>query len=202
MNVLSHASRRLQGRNHDHRGGRLKPLPVNGPFDSAALNGVLHCLPGPFPSKAAAVANVAAVLARRRRVRILDPRGFRATHLVGAEILEANNRRGTFDNLGDTEEGLGEILRVWFERVESRLSARWPSSSRRTLARSRADLPRAGGGVGLWCRGSKPASPCWSGRARRENRIKRPSIAARATGRLAPGYRLSLDRARLSPSMR
>ena len=41
----------------------LKPLPVSGPFDSAALHLVIHCLPGPLPRKAAAVANVAAVLA-------------------------------------------------------------------------------------------------------------------------------------------
>ena len=33
-------------------------------------------------------------------------------------ILEANNRRGTFDNLDDTEEGLGEIIEASFERVE------------------------------------------------------------------------------------
>jgi hypothetical protein len=37
---------------------------------------------------------------------------------LGRRILEANNRRGTFDNLGDTEEGLGEILTACFERVE------------------------------------------------------------------------------------
>jgi hypothetical protein len=33
-------------------------------------------------------------------------------------ILKANNRRGTFDNLGDTRKGLGEILEASFERVE------------------------------------------------------------------------------------
>ena len=33
-------------------------------------------------------------------------------------ILKANNRRGTFDNLGDTQEGLSEILEASFERVE------------------------------------------------------------------------------------
>ena len=37
---------------------------------------------------------------------------------LGRRILGANNRRGTFDNLGDTEEGLGEILGARFERVE------------------------------------------------------------------------------------
>ena len=56
-NVLAHASHRL--RNLDVttiEADVLKPLPVDGPFDSAALNGVLHCLPGPLPNKAAAVA--------------------------------------------------------------------------------------------------------------------------------------------------
>jgi hypothetical protein len=32
-------------------------------------------------------------------------------------MLNANNRRGTFDNLGDTKEGLREILEASFERV-------------------------------------------------------------------------------------
>ena len=41
----------------------LKPLPVSGPFASAALHLVIHCLPGPLERKALAVANVAAVLA-------------------------------------------------------------------------------------------------------------------------------------------
>ena len=63
-NVLDHASRRLQRLDVTTiEADVLKPLPVEGPFDSAALNGVLHCLPGPRSRKAAAVANVAAVLA-------------------------------------------------------------------------------------------------------------------------------------------
>ena len=37
---------------------------------------------------------------------------------LGRRILEANNRRGTFDNLGDTAEGLSGILRASFERVD------------------------------------------------------------------------------------
>jgi hypothetical protein len=37
---------------------------------------------------------------------------------LGRRILDANNRRGTFDNLGDSEEGLSEIFGAWFERVE------------------------------------------------------------------------------------
>lgn len=118
--VLDHASRRLQ--NFDVttiEADVLKPLPVEGPFDSVALNGVLHCLPGPLESKAAAVANAAAVLAPEGVLFGSSILGTAARHTwLGRRILEANNRRGTFDNLRDTEEGLGEILTAWFERVE------------------------------------------------------------------------------------
>ena len=96
-----------------------KPLPVQGPFDSAALNGVLHCLPGPLPRKAAAVANVAAVLGPTGVLFGASILGLSGRHSRLAQgILKANNRRGTFDNLGDTEEGLAEILEASFERVE------------------------------------------------------------------------------------
>jgi hypothetical protein len=37
---------------------------------------------------------------------------------LARSILQTNNQRGTFDNLGDTQEGLGEILQASFERVE------------------------------------------------------------------------------------
>jgi len=120
VNVLSHASRRLRNLEVTTvEADVLKPLPIDGPFDSVALNGVLHCLPGPLPSKAAAVANVAEVLEPGGVLfgsSILGPSG-RHTWL-GRRILDANNRRGTFNNLGDTEEGIGEILSAWFGRVE------------------------------------------------------------------------------------
>jgi SAM-dependent methyltransferase len=97
----------------------LKPLPVSGPFDSAALHAVIHCLPGPLERKAAAVANVAAVL---------SPTGvlFGASVLgtsgpqtwLSSLVLRLFNWRRAFDNLDDSEEGLGEILAASFERVE------------------------------------------------------------------------------------
>ncbi len=40
----------------------MKPFPVDGPFDSAALSFVLHCLRGPEGNKAVAVRNIADVL--------------------------------------------------------------------------------------------------------------------------------------------
>jgi hypothetical protein len=36
---------------------------------------------------------------------------------LARRILEANNRRGTFDNLDDTADGLREILETSFERL-------------------------------------------------------------------------------------
>ena len=74
-NVLEHAARRLQHLDLTVvEADVLKPLPVDGPFDSAALHLVIHCLPGPLARKADAVANVAA---------ILEPTGV----LFGATVL-------------------------------------------------------------------------------------------------------------------
>jgi SAM-dependent methyltransferase len=119
-NVLARASRRLAPMNVTTvEADVLKPLPISGPFDSVGLNYVLHCLPGPQPRKAAAIRNVAAVLA---------PDGvlFGGTVLGSSErhtrlaraILWAFNRHGDFDNLADTETGLHEILRESFETIE------------------------------------------------------------------------------------
>lgn len=119
-NVLDHASRRLRHLDVTAvEADVLKPLPVDGPFDSAALHLVIHCLPGPFPRKAAAIANVAAVLAP---IGVLFGASVLGTSgpqtWLSRRVLAAFNRRGAFDNLDDTEEGLGEILAASFEHVE------------------------------------------------------------------------------------
>lgn len=118
--VLGHASRRLPHLDITTiEADVCKPLPVRGPFDSAALSGVLHCLPGPLPRKAAAVANVAAVLAPTGVLFGASILGDPTRHTrLSRSILKTNNRRGTFNNLGDTQEGLREILQASFERVE------------------------------------------------------------------------------------
>lgn len=120
LNVLDHASRRLRDLDVTTvEADVLKPLPIDGPFDSAALNGVIHCLPGPLNRKAAAIANVAAVLASSGVFfgsSILGSSG-RHSRLARA-MLTAFNRRGVFDNLEDSQEGLREILEASFERVE------------------------------------------------------------------------------------
>jgi SAM-dependent methyltransferase len=119
-NVLDHAARRLnQLEIKAVEADVLKPLPVDGPFDSAALHLVIHCLPGPMSRKAPAVHNVAAVLAPTGVLfgaSVLGTAGPQTW--LSRPVLGAFNRRGAFDNLGDTENGLHEILAAAFERVE------------------------------------------------------------------------------------
>lgn len=118
--VLDHASRRLQRLDITAvEADVLKPLLLEGSFGSAALHGVIHCLPGPLSRKAAAVANVAAVLAPTGVLfgaSLLGPSGPHTW--LSRRILDANNRRGIFDNMGDTKDGIGEILGASFEHVE------------------------------------------------------------------------------------
>ena len=119
-NVLNHASRRLRRLVVTAvEADVLKPLPVEGPFDSAALHLVIHCLPGPPPRKAAAVANVAAVLAPDGVLFGASVLGTSGCHTLAARrMLAAFNRHGGFDNLTDSEDGLGAILAASFEHVE------------------------------------------------------------------------------------
>jgi SAM-dependent methyltransferase len=119
-NVLAHVARRL--RRFDVTSVQadvLKPLPAIGPFNSAALSGVLHCLPGPMDRKAAAIENIARVLAPDGVLfghTILGPTA-RHTRL-GRAFLAGLNRRGTFSNIDDTEAGLRAILQPSFREVQ------------------------------------------------------------------------------------
>lgn len=119
-NVLTHASRRLEDLDVTAiEADVLKPLPVEGPFDSAALHLVLHCLPGPIDRKAAAVANVAAVLAPTGVLFGATVLGRSAAHTrLSRLVLGAFNRQGGFDNLGDSEEALHSILARSFKDVQ------------------------------------------------------------------------------------
>ena len=119
-NVLRHASRRL-GRFEVEavEADVLKPLPVDGPFESAALNLVIHCLPGPLSRKQAAVSNVAAVMAPTGVLFGATILGRSAEHSwLGRRVLTAFNWRGAFDNLDDSEDGLREMLDASFQEVE------------------------------------------------------------------------------------
>ncbi len=119
-NVLAHVSRRLRRLDVTAvEADVLKPLPVDGPFDSAALHLVIHCLPGPLSRKAAAVANVAAVLAPTGVLFGASVLGDSGPHTWAARrMLDVFNGQGGFDNRGDTEEGLREILAASFDHVE------------------------------------------------------------------------------------
>jgi SAM-dependent methyltransferase len=118
-NVLRHVTRRLRDLEVTAvEADVLKPLPVEGPFGSAGMNAVLHCLPGPIERKAAAVANIAAVLAPDATLFGATVLGRSARHTrIGRAMLRAFNRRGVFDNLDDTEDGVADILRRSFREV-------------------------------------------------------------------------------------
>ena len=119
-NVLRYVTRRLRSLDVTAvEADVLKPLPVSGPFDSAGFNAVLHCLPGPLDRKATAVANIAAVLAPDATLFGATVIGRSGKHTrAGRAMLAAFNRRGVFDNLDDTEEGIADILRRSFSEVE------------------------------------------------------------------------------------
>ena len=119
-NVLAHASRRLAPRPVESvEADVLKPLPIDGPFDSVGLNYVLHCLPGPQVSKGPAIRHIASVLTQEGVLFGGTVLGTTARHTPQARaVLWAFNRRGTFGNLGDTEAGLRQILEDSFQRVE------------------------------------------------------------------------------------
>ena len=119
-NVLRHVKRRLEHLDVTAvEADVLKPLPVTGPFDSAALHLVIHCLPGPISRKAVAVANVAAVLAPTGTLFGASVLGRSGSHTwLARRYLRVLNWQGGFDNLDDTENGLREILAASFERVE------------------------------------------------------------------------------------
>jgi hypothetical protein len=118
-NVLRHVTRRLRDLDVTAvEADVLKPLPVVGPFASAGMNAVLHCLPGPLERKAVAVANVAGVLAPEATFFGTTVLGRSAKHTrMGRAFLTSFNRRGTFDNLDDTADGIAEILRRSFRQV-------------------------------------------------------------------------------------
>ena len=118
--VLAHAARVL--RRFDLTSVQadvLKPLPLDERFASAGLNAVLHCLPGPMARKAVAVANIAAALAPDGVLFGSTVLGRHARQTwIARRVLTLFNRRGAFDNLGDTADGVREILDRSFEEVE------------------------------------------------------------------------------------
>jgi len=119
-NVLRHASRRLQRLDVTTvEADVLKPLPVTGPFDSAALHLVFHCLPAPMTRKAAAIEHIASVLAPTGVFFGASVLGDSGPHSwLARRYMAAFNRQGGFDNRDDTEDGLRSILAASFEDIE------------------------------------------------------------------------------------
>jgi hypothetical protein len=122
-NCLATASRRI-GRFAPQavRANVLAPLPPLGPFRSAGLCYLLHCLPGTMAEKAVAFDHLAPLLEPRARV-------FGATIVQGnaprsrlaQALMNLYNRKGIFSNAEDGVEALDAALRKRFRDVEVRL---------------------------------------------------------------------------------
>ena len=95
--------------------------PLEGMYDSIAVNYLLHCLAGAIPDKGQEVL--------KRLIHFLRPSGgrlFGATILgtgvhhngVGRQLMTLYNRKGVFDNQSDSEEQLRRLLEAHFERYE------------------------------------------------------------------------------------
>jgi SAM-dependent methyltransferase len=118
--VLRHASRKLARFDLTAvEADVLKPLPVEGTFESAGMNMVIHCLPGPMSRKALAIRNIADVLSPTGTLFGATILGRSGDHSwLGHRVLTAFNKRGAFDNLDDSEAELRHVLEAAFERVE------------------------------------------------------------------------------------
>jgi SAM-dependent methyltransferase len=118
--VLDHCAKRLSRFNPTViEADVLKPLPVRGAFDSAALSAVLHCLPGPMDAKARAIDNTASVLNSEGVMFGGTVLGIDEDHSAPARaFLRLANKQGGFDNINDTREALERILCSSFNDVE------------------------------------------------------------------------------------
>ena len=97
----------------------LKPLPVEGRFDSVALSFVLHCLPGPMENKAKAVRHAAGVLEAGGVLFGGTVLGLQEHHSGPARaFIKAANKQGGFDNLTDTRHGLEVALAASFSEID------------------------------------------------------------------------------------
>lgn len=116
--VLAHAGHRLAHLTPTVVAADVcKPLPLDGPFDSVAMNLVVHCLPS--TCKAAALRSVAGVLAPDGVLFGSTVLGTPQLHTrLSRPVLRYVNQRGIFDNLADTEVSVRGFLSEAFEAVE------------------------------------------------------------------------------------
>ncbi len=117
---LTAASRRVaRYRPEVYQADVLEPLPGDiAPFDSAALSGLLHCLPGDMPHKARAFANVRPLLNPGARVfgGTLLGRGVRYG-AAASRLRDLYESKGIFNVSGDDTEGLERALKAYFSQV-------------------------------------------------------------------------------------
>lgn len=120
----------------------LRPLPLEGPFDSAALAHVLHCLPGPSAAKGVAVEHIATKLTADGVLFGGTVLGIGANHTRPARLaVRALNHIGGFDNRDDDVAGLCAILQASFYEVDV-------DDSRGSIAYFVASRPRRSKHVG------------------------------------------------------
>ena len=121
-NSLSVAARRLaRYAPRTVRANVLEPLPLGDDrFESAAANYLLHCLPGPIESKAAALAeNVRPFLAPGGALFGATILGRGVAHnWIGRRLMKVYNAKGIFSNAEDDEQGLERGLATAFTNVE------------------------------------------------------------------------------------
>ncbi|MBY4130336.1 class I SAM-dependent methyltransferase [Rhodococcus fascians] len=119
-NSLTHTASRLDVAVTRIQHDVLAPLDTSvDTFDSVSINYVLHCLPGDWSTKAAALTNLR---------RMLKPEGvlFGSTVIgvdqsftvLGAALMFTYNKIGAFDNRRDDVPGLRRLLSDGFEQVE------------------------------------------------------------------------------------
>jgi len=100
----------------------LAPLPPLGPFQSAGLCYLLHCLPGTMAEKAIVFDHLTPLLGRRARVfgaTIVQGRAPRSR--AAQALMNLYNSKGIFSNVEDAIEALDAALRQRFRDVEVRL---------------------------------------------------------------------------------
>lgn len=117
-NTLVFSSRRLRRlRPRTLRGNLLEPIAFSERYDSAALNYVLHCLPGDLAAKSVVFEHLKAGMRPGGVIfgSTLLSRGVSMSR-PARRLMALYNRKGIFSNEGDSVQGLEAALRRHFER--------------------------------------------------------------------------------------
>jgi SAM-dependent methyltransferase len=137
-NSLQVASSQLAGRPIAamHEQDILDPIPEEiGEFDSISMNYLLHCLPGTWAEKEAAVAHLAERLTDQGTLFGATILGEGVRHnLPGRKLMNLYNKVGVFHNRADDADGLRRILERHFTHVDVRVQG--------TVALFTASAPR------------------------------------------------------------